>query len=386
MSRGLPTPQRPVLAPGRARLLLTLFRKEVKRLQRNPAALMAVLLLVLMSVLVSIEARPEAPSGRRAAAQACVIAHGPGDELAAYLARHAGERLPVRFLEVPDPRRLRYPRGLPCAAEIVPVASAGAAAPERRRIVFRYDGDRARAERLARWVLAGMAAQASGASIEQAMEPFAAGHGLDQRGLGQVNLSAGKTRALVGTVLIYSALFFVCCAMFISFSAHERERGIAQALALTPAGPTMALFAKLIFHLTLGAGACAVMLAVLAPWMLVSPVAWAILLTTALGLLSVAALVVSFTRTQTAASLVGFSYLMGVGAVFALSGSFPAFGYVRALMFEHHALAALAALFEPELKASVATLLESLLGMALTVPMLLIVSVLVWRKRAWTHG
>lgn len=383
MSAGL-LPPRP---PGVLGALAVLLGKELLRLRRNPAALMAVGLLVLMSVLVSLETRGD-PARQRAAGLPCWIVHAPGDPFAAYLQRHAGPRLPVTFLAREQPQASAYPRGLPCAAEIGPVQDRQAQGLKPlRRIVFRHGEDRARSEQLARWVLSGLAAQALDAKVEQGLQPFPAGHVLaPPGGLARLDLGSGQTRALVGTMLLYSAQFFVACALFISFAAHERERGIAQALALSPVGPGLALLAKFIFHLGLAAAACALMLAVLAPRLLGSGLLWGLLLLMGLGLSAVATLVVSFSRSQTAASLLGFCYLMTVGAVFALSGSFPAFQGLRLLMFEHHALQGLGALLGPRGPETASRLLDSLLGLGLTVPPLLLAATLAWRRRGWRQG
>lgn len=383
MSAGL-LPPRP---PGVLGALAVLLGKELLRLRRNPAALMAVGLLVLMSVLVSLETRGD-PARQRAAGLPCWIVHAPGDPFAAYLQRHAGPQLPVVFLAREQPQASTYPRGLPCAAEIGPAQDRQAQGLKPlRRIVFRHGEDRARSEQLARWVLSGLAAQALDAKIEQGLQPFPAGHALaPPGGLARLDLGSGQTRALVGTMLLYSAQFFVACALFISFAAHERERGIAQALALSPVGPGLALLAKFIFHLGLAAAACALMLAVLAPRLLGSGLLWGLLLLMGLGLSAVATLVVSFSRSQTAASLLGFCYLMTVGAVFALSGSFPAFQGLRLLMFEHHALQGLGALLGPRGPETASRLLDSLLGLGLTVPPLLLAATLAWRRRGWRQG
>lgn len=387
MSAGLPPPR----PPGALGALAVLLGKELLRLRRNPAALMAVGLLVLMSVLVSLETRSGQAQQRaeaRSARLPCWIVHPPGDAFAAYLQRHAGPRLPVEFVARDQPQASAYPRGLPCAAEIGPVQDRQAQGLKPlRRIVFRHGEDRARSEQLARWVLSGLAAQALDANVEQGLQPFPAGHALPPPGgLAKLDLGSGQTRALVGTMLLYSAQFFVACALFISFAAHERERGIAQALALSPVGPGLALLAKFIFHLGLAAAACALMLAVLAPRLLGSGLLWGMLLLMGLGLSAVATLVVSFSRSQTAASLVGFCYLMTVGAVFALSGSFPAFQGLRLLMFEHHALQGLNALLSPRGPETALRVIEGLLGLGLTVPPLLLAAALAWSRRGWRQA
>lgn len=372
--------------PGRLRLALALLGKEALRLRRNPAALMAVGLLLLMSVLVSLEARQGQAQQRaeaRAATLPCIVVHAPGDTLAAYLARHRPP-MPLRYVEAREPLGVAHPPGLPCAVEIGPQVQASApGAKVQRRLVFRHGEDRTRSERLARWVLGGLAAQALDGSVEQSMQPFPP----DPRAprpsaLAKLDLGAGATRALVGTMLLYSTLFFVCGPLFISFAAHERERGIAQALALSPAGPGLALAVKLVFHLGLAGLACAAMLAVLAPGLLRLPATWAVLGLAGLGQMAVGALVVSFSRSQTSASLIGFGYLMAVGAVFALSGRFPAFQVVRGLMFEHHALGALHVLLEPS-RGAAAALAQALVGLLTLVPALLAAAAWAWVRRGW---
>ena len=382
------------------RRLRVLVGKEFARLLRNPPALMAVSLLILMAFLLTIGNPSPASPARKPdpALAACWIVHWPDDAFVEWLRSQDNvdltrPRVPLRFvaaerLPLRD-GRIVYPAGLGCAIEWRPGDG------DVRPVVWVSDGrDDARMAAASRWLL-GAALQFHGkTAISESTRRLKAPPDSKTGGLlGGVDLSGPQAQAMVGAMLLFSVQFFACCALFVSFTSHERERGILQALALTSASVGEILTAKYLFHLALSAVASAAMIWILKPQFAGEPAWWLLWLPVwlfnSLGLLAVATLVAASARTQTAASLFGFCYLMGVGIVFALSKNFPAFGWLRSFMFEnysfltHHALLGTG---NGDSQKLAAVALWGTLHTAVLATVLLAVAVWVFRRRGWRAG
>lgn len=371
--------------------------KEFARLLRNPPALMAVGLLILMAFLLTIDNS----SGQRAAKPdprlaGCWIVYWEDDGFIPWL-RRGGDglapkrpRIPVRFIEIDRAPvrdgRIAYPPGLACAIEWRRLDGAV------RPVTWLGNGnDEVPVAEASRWLLAAALQFYGKVDVEESTRRLPAPPGRRSGGLlGGIDLSGPQAQAMVGAMLLFSVQFFACCALFVSFTSHERERGILQALALTTASVGEILVAKYLFHLALSAVASAAMIWILKPeyanqgawWLLWLP-AW---LFNSIGLLAVATLVSASARTQTTASLFGFCYLMSVGIVFALSKNFPAFGWVRSIMFEnygfltHHALLGAGS---TDGRSVAGVLLWGTLHSAVLATFLLALAVWVFRKRGW---
>lgn len=360
--------------------LWVLYSKEWFRLKRNPAALMAVGLIVLMSFMVSIETK----ATTRAAAIAkrpCLVVHQHGDAFAAHLQQASG-RPAVRFIAVDErlsPRHHpNYPPQVTCAVEIGSTIIDG---NSQLSLVFRHGGDTRALYPLTQWLLAELAAY-GGQPLAQKTLPLPNSEA-QQQNRGKIDLATKQSRAMINAMLIFSAQFFVCCALFISFAAHERERGISQALALTASGPFELLLAKVLFHLTLALTSSALIVGIVHGWATLAlwPLWW-MLLFSSLGLMAIAILITSLTRQQTSASLVGFCYIMLMGVVFALSQSFPAFAVLRQFMFEHHFINS-AMLFFDWKRAHAAVFFGNLIMLSVLSSALMGIALWMWKWRGW---
>lgn len=384
--------------------LWVLYSKEWFRLKRNPAALMAVGLIVLMAFMVSIETK----ATTRAAAIAkrpCLVVHQHGDAFAAHLQQASG-RPAVRFIAVDERlspgRHPNYPPQVTCAVEIGSTMADGSSATEsspasesssatesrpasesnrQLSLVFRHGGDTRALYPLTQWLLAELAAY-SGQPLAQKTLPLPNSEA-QQQNRGKIDLATKQSRAMINAMLIFSAQFFVCCALFISFAAHERERGISQALALTASGPFELLLAKVLFHLTLALTSSALIVGIVHGWATLAlwPLWW-MLLFSSLGLMAIAILITSLTRQQTSASLVGFCYIMLMGVVFALSQSFPAFAVLRQFMFEHHFINS-AMLFFDWKRAHAAVFFGNLIMLSVLSSALMGIALWMWKWRGW---
>ncbi len=369
----------PAVRSGRPHRLWGLYVKEWSRLKRNPAALMAVGLLILMAVLLTIEGKASARAAQ-AFRQPCLVVYNAEDALVSALKAHRQKGVPVRFSQVEYDLNLNarpaYRKGLVCAVEIGPELDQGGA---QRRLVFRHAGnDMRQIHAVSNWVT--NVANAGRFSVESVKLPEAAA-GTPR----SFDLGSSKSRAMVSAMLLFSAQFFVCCALMISLTAHEREKGILQALTMTPVGPGELLAAKLLFHLSLSLAASVAMTLVFAPAYLRFYPLWLVFCASSLGLMAVATLITSFSRNQTSASLMGFSYLMVVGIIFALSQSFPGFAALRTLMFEHHVISAYSIMFDTAARGWGAILLffGHLSFLILLASMLLALAAWVWNRHGW---
>lgn len=365
---------------GRPHRLWVLYVKEWARLKRNPAALMAVGLLILMAILLTIEGKASARAAQ-AFRQPCLVLFNEEDALVRQLMENRRRDVPVAFRQVHhdlnQDARPSYAKGVVCVVEIG-VAVAGDEG--RRKLVLRHAGtDLRQIHRVSDWVMS----VANAGRFAVSTRPLTgAAAGSTPRSF---DLGSSKSRGMVSAMLLFSAQFFVCCALMISLTAHEREKGILQALTMTPVGPGELLAAKVLFHLTLSLAASVAMTLVFAPKYLLFFPLWLVFCASSLGLMAVATLVTSFSRNQTSASLMGFSYLMVVGIVFALAQSFPGFAALRTLMFEHHVISSYSIMFDTAARGRHDMLMffGHLSFQIILALILLAIAAWVWNRRGW---
>lgn len=349
----------------------TLYLKEWKRIRRNPSALMSVGLLVIVAYLVSIETKSQETQINKQK-NPCVLLYNEKDTFIQRVESEVG----ASVLLIQSSRALTnqvdfYPKGTTCAAQY----ANGITETQPQLLLLHTHEDTARIYHLLRKLY----------EIETHEKKLIKSSILNlkvkEKESAKIDLSTNKSKAMVWTMLLFSLHFFVGCALFISFTAYERERGILQALALTPVSLNVIWTAKAAFHLTLALTASLLMLLVLFPLALANLQLWFLLTLSVLGLISVATIITSLNRTQTSASLVGFCYLMTISVVFSLSQNFPAFAILKQLMFESHAIALLNAIFDSTTRQSGTLVLHfyMLLGLVL---ILMSIALIIWNQRA----
>lgn len=314
----------------------TLLRHELARFFRNPPAFMLLGCLALAAVLMSAGgAAPDDPT----------VAAGPMPVWVVYeeqtpWVRHLKENLPedlpvqVRSLAEMEagPGGLRYPPGS-AAIEI--------GVPFRRDsdlIRYRYPGDDPNVIwPAARWFLATSFRFFAGRPFPESVElPVQLGPSApspDAPSLDEV-LSV----PVIGTLLLFTVQFFAGCALLVSHTSQDKERGTLNALAMSPASPAEILAAKLGFHLLLSLTVCGVITAILEPRALAQPLLWGTLALTSLGFAAVGTLIASLSRSQSTASLFSFAYVLAIGTVTFLSTRFPGFWWARRMTFESYGL------------------------------------------------
>lgn len=369
--------------------IYVLIGKEFQRLKHNPAALMAVGLLVLMAILVNIETKSQLKSAQINSRSPCQVVFSEDSDLIAHLKRNKNPKIPIQFVKtssvITPSSQIQYAKSVNCAVEI----STKNKNAKTVYVIFRSNSaEQTKLHGFSRWLLSSMAAFYSEINIEQSIQPFKFKKA--EKNDGGFNLKDAKSKAMVSAMLIFSAQFFICVALFISLTASEKEKGVLQALSLTTANPNQILFAKVLFHLILSMLASFIMIGILKTKWVFMPTAWwlvsPILVLSSLCLIAVAALIVSFNKTQSSASLVGFCYLMLVGVVFALAQNFSGFAAVKQLMFENHVISNFGLLFDDTTltrKQSYLAGIEYLIHFAsllVITLLLLLLSTLTWRK------
>lgn len=366
-----------------------LYGKEWMRLKRNPAALMAVGLIILMAFLVNIENKASKRAKKQENAS-CAVVFNQSDLFIDFL-KTKKEAQSLQWVKIQQDLngdiRPDYPPSIRCAIEIANEAHTDGA--KTRKITFRaVDKNNVKINHASRWVLATYAEFEGKVTINHSLQPMQ--DKAPTKTLGTIDLGSNSAKGMVGAMLIFSAQYFLCCALFISFTAYERERGILQSLSLTVASPGEILFAKILFHLSLSAVASLLIISILTSlnlwWFPFNLVVLLIVLLSSIGFLAIATIITSLNRTQTAASLVGFCYLMLMGVIFALAPKFVAFGWIKAFMFEGHAIA----LFNNLLTAGALDgarnqiqTLSHMLDLLLLPTIMLAISFWLWQKFGW---
>lgn len=369
--------------------IFILIGKEFQRLKHNPAALMAVGLLVLMSILVNIETKSQLKITQINTRSPCQVVFSEDSKLIAHLKRNKNPNIPIQFIKSPASitpnSQIQYAKNINCAVEI----SINDKKTKMVYVVFRSNSsDQTKLHGFSRWLFSSMTAFYSGLNIKQSIQPFKFKKA--EKSDTGFNLKDAKSKSMVSAMLIFSAQFFICVALFISLTASEKEKGVLQALSLTTANPNQILLAKIIFHLILSMVASYLMIGILKSKWIFMPTAWwilsPILILSSLSLIAVASIIVSFNKTQSSASLVGFCYLMLVGVVFALAQNFAGFAMVKQLMFENHVISNFGLLFDDTSltkKQSYLMGIEYLIHtaslLAIT-PVLLTMSSIIWKK------
>ncbi len=332
-----------VKTPGYWRLLWVLYCKEWFRLKRNPAAMMAAGLIVLMAFLVSLENRATRIAQRQAQQPCAVVYSVETPLIAALKASKTGQT--TRFIRVAPEildRGANYGSGLSCLTEIQQT-QASRDGQQQVTLTFRAaDLNSPQLAHLSRWVLGKVATLNPQLLLTQQLKPLTERKPAPTT-LGKIDLGSDQAKGMIGGMMIFSAQFFICCAMFIGFTGYERERGVLQALALTTTQPGQILFAKLLFHVSVSVLVSTLIFKIITgmPWTMVLHFAYFFITIfgfASMGFVAIATIITSLNRTQTTASLVGFCYLMLMGVIFALATKIKVFALIKGMMFENHAI------------------------------------------------
>ncbi|MHC4877240.1 MAG: hypothetical protein ACYTGL_12155 [Planctomycetota bacterium] len=324
-------------------ILRILIAREVRRLQKNPTALMLIGLLAAVALLMATS-RPVAQQTGPTKAPRIWLTY---DHRAPWI-EHVVENLPSSPKIIAGPREdvtgadrfganrpLTYPAG-DHGVEILlgtdrnndPVI----------QVVGRFSGDDPTVlQPFWNWFWpTATSAFMQGARFEQHLVPVRQTPQSAVQKLQQTSVAEFVTPELIGAVLLLIVQFFACCHLLVSFTSQDRERGTLMALTLSPATASEIMTAKFAFHLGLSIAGCVAIVAILQPAALLQPTLWTVLLLTSLGLMSVGTCISTFARTQAAAGLLALCYMLAGAVLFYLSTKFSAFALLRQGVFENY--------------------------------------------------
>lgn len=327
----------------RSSMLRILIAREVRRLQKNPTALMLIGLLAAVALLMATSR----PVTKQTAA-------GPAPRFwLVYFHRapwieHVVENLPRSFEvvamareDVPGTERhgLDQPLAYPQGDHAVEVRMAADENGEPViHVVGRFSGnDPTVLDPFWAWFWpTTTSAFIQGARLEQHVVPRRRAQKSAVQTLQETSVADFVTPELIGAVLLLIVQFFACCHLLVSFTSQDRERGTLMALTLSPATSSEILTAKFVFHLGLSLGGCVAIVAILQPAALLQPTLWTVLLLTSFGLMSVGTCISTFARTQAAAGLLALCYMLAGAVLFYLSTKFSAFAALKQCVFENY--------------------------------------------------
>lgn len=128
-------------------------------------------------------------------------------------------------------------------------------------------------------------------------------------------ISGAGAREAVAMGLVLLSLFFVGIFLLPSMTSEERERGVASAIALSPARPSEIVLARLGFYFVFAFGLASLVGGIAVPSAWVRPFFWAVVAVIALGSVAIGFTLASVSKTQRGASLAALCYLFATGVL-----------------------------------------------------------------------
>jgi len=310
-----------------------LVNQQARRLLKNPAAIMLLVLTVSIALLVSTGGffKPQpGPSQSDTRYWLIYDVDGPWIE---HLREHAPETPRLRFLERDS---VQFP--LPRSVEAIEVQMSPTEDSEQSRILYHTSSaDLTSLGSLPSWLWREAAAHYGEIEfLEETVAATKSGKPTGASTLENTKLSELLTPGMVAVMLIFSVQFFTCTHMLVSLAGQDRERGTSLALALTPATLEEILVARMAFHLLVAMVVSAMIVIILAPQAILSSLMWAVLLTGSIGFVAVGTVISSMARSQGTAGLTVVCYMLFGAFVFYLAARFPAVAMARQASFEHY--------------------------------------------------
>lgn len=199
----------------------------------------------------------------------------------------------------------------------------------------------------------------------------------------ELRVDADDRINLVSTMLLFTVQFFICCALFVSFTGQEKEQGILQAVALSPARLSEIILAKFSFHVFLALAYSGFIVLMVNNEALVVPGFWISSLLTCLGLIAIGTIIVALARTQAVAGLMTFGYILLNGLVIILSKQFDTFMAIQSLMFEYYSFVFIFLSLSDRPEQLFVAFYVGLGRMTAIVTVLMITAILLFRKYGW---
>lgn len=321
----------------RPHIIRVLFAREVKRLKKNPSALMLIGLLAAIALL----AATSGPTANKAAdeTQAAVEA---GPVMVVYdrqtrqisdLAKQIPPGQEVAFV----PRHQITRRGrlfVPHAWSIVELRNKNAR-QDRATVIAHHIGEDPNVLK-GFWAWFSPALAKTHGSTLWVDQRVVARKATGPKSVQDSSLSDLIKTEVIGTTLLLMVQFFACCHLLVSFTAEDRERKTLNALALSPAGLAEIMLAKAAFHLCLSIAGSALITAIISPAALTRPLLWGTILLTSVAMMSVGTCIATLARNQAAAGMLALCYMMAGAILFFLSTKLFAFKILKGFSFESY--------------------------------------------------
>lgn len=312
-------------------MIRILISREVRRLKKNPSALMLIGLLAAIALMMATS-RPMSQKPGTVPVSSVWIITDRSAEWLDHLEKHLPDRPVVRIVDRETVEQTR-PRFLPSDG-LLNVRHEQTARGLQVSLSGRYPGTDPKAmDVFWEWFWPQLLTyQHQGLNFEYDQTPLQAG----PRAIEQQSVSELMTPELVGTMLLLIVQFFACCHLLVSCTSQDRERGTLMALALSPAHISEIMTAKFIFHIALSVSGCLVIVSILKPAALSHPVFWMTMLLTSTGLMCVGLCISTLTRSQASAGLLALCYMLAGAGLFYLSTKFTGFRLLKMLTFESY--------------------------------------------------
>ena len=321
----------------RPRMIRILFGREIKRLKKNPSALMLIGLLAAIALLAAFSDPAAMQSTEEAAASSrvLVVYDNYTDPLKQIIASRPKEaKQQVKFIA-----RHHIERGgsliAPADWSIVELRNTEPDAASTTVVAHHLGSDPNILEPFWEWFSPALAKTiGTGPWVDQKLlqrtEFFGA------KPIQDSSLSDLVKTEIIGTTLLLMVQFFACCHLLVSFTAEDRERKTLNALALSPAGLSEIMFAKAAFHMCLSIAGCVLITAIISPAALTRPLLWATILLTSVAMMSVGTCIATLAKNQAAAGMLALCYMMAGAILFFLSTKLFAFKILKGFSFESY--------------------------------------------------
>ena len=335
----------------RSRMISILLRRELKRLQRNPSALMLIGLLAAVALLIATSgpmstdtnANSKTAGGGSQSTSVWIVYD---NEFRSIIEDLDAEKLPpgltIRIVarnRVPVNNRgeLRIPKGEPFV-ELIHANASDSPDATGLMVSSHYVGKKSSMDTFFEWFWPNLTWSVSNHDIalgQRWSEIKSAGPAIPTS-LEDTSVAEFVKAELIGTVLLLIVQFFCCCHMLVSFTSQDRERGTLRSLVLSPASTSEIMTAKYIFHLGLSIAGSVLIVAILKPLALLQLTFWVVVFLTSMGLMCVGTCIATLTRSQTSAGLLALCYMLGGAILFFLASKFSAFALLKQLAFENY--------------------------------------------------
>jgi hypothetical protein len=322
-------------------MIRVLLDREVRRLQKNPSALMLIGLLTAVAVLLATSKPVDEQGGGGSSASAppapVILVYEERTEWVDYLLRNLPESPEVTAIPVDQVRKSQGHFQIPQGYALVEVQRSQRQDWNGYQITGHYTGASATTLKpFYDWFWPTLTFYHSQPDLfeqqDVPLNPAAA----QMKSLQETSVAELVQTELIGTMLVLVVQFFTCCHLLVSFTSQDRERGTLMALVLSPAKMSEILVAKFLFHLVLSVLGSVLIISILQPAALVRPLFWLVLLTTSVGLMCVGTCISTLTKTQSAAGLLALCYMLAGALLFYLASRFTAFAFLKKLAFESY--------------------------------------------------